>query len=65
MTFLGPVSTVIRDRFIKYKIQACYPRKPKYHPYKSSSLGSLISFAFGFATMHSTEDSKANKPVPK
>lgn len=45
MTFLGPVCTIIRDRFVKCKIQPHYPRKPQIvaHPYKSSSLGSLIS----------------------
>lgn len=45
MTFLGPVCAVIRERFIKCKIQACYPRKLQTvaHPYKSSFLGSLIS----------------------
>lgn len=51
MTFLGPVSTIIRDIFIKYKIQACYLRKPKTVPSLQEQL-SGITYLFCFWFFH-------------
>lgn len=51
MTFLGPVSTTIRDSIIKYKLQVCYPKKPTAVPPLQEQL-SGITYLFCFWFYH-------------